>query len=116
MTIYPLLTTIDGSSRIKFAGIQDQQFIAFTELDLDNVQSHVATLYSVFVDPAHRHQGYARILVTAALEAAHGHGKRAVNLRVHKANKAALSLYDRLGFDRYEGPDAEGFVGLVRWV
>lgn len=116
MTILSLLTLIDGGHRIKFTGILAQQLVAFCELDLDQPQAHVTTLFSVYVDPAHRHQGYARSLVLAAIEAAQAHGKDAVNMRVQEANEAAVKLYRQAGFEQYGGPDEEGFLEMVRWV
>lgn len=67
-------------------------------------------------NPAQRYQGYASRLVSAAIEAAQAHGKTAMNLRVHEANTTALSLYNSLGFEQYEGPDEKGFEGLAYWV
>jgi ribosomal protein S18 acetylase RimI-like enzyme len=112
MTIFSLPTRIDGAHTHRFVGILDHQLVGYCELALTNEQAHVATLFSVYVDPTHRGKGYARRLVSAAIEAAQAQGKTAVNLRVQEANITALNLYKSLGFGWYEGPD-EGFVGLM---
>ena len=78
MLILSLPTLIDGSNRTKFTGIVNDQLAAFFELDHDQPQAHVATLYSLYMDPTHRGKGYASRLVSAALEAAQTQGKTAV--------------------------------------
>lgn len=116
MLILSLLTHIDGSTRTKFSGIVNDQLVASCELDHDQAQAHVTTLYSLYVDPTHWGKGYATDMVYTAIEAAQAHGKTAVNLRVHEANTAAINLYKQAGFEQYEGPDGEEFVWIVRWL
>jgi ribosomal protein S18 acetylase RimI-like enzyme len=115
MTILSFPTTIDGAHTHRFTGILDQQLIAYCELALTNEQAHVATLYSLYVDPTHRARGYASRLVSAEIEAAQTLGKTAVNLRVHEANTDALNLYKQVGFERYRR-DEEDFINMVKWV
>lgn len=79
MTILSFPTVIDGTHTLRLTGILDHRAIAYCELGLTNDQAHVATLYSVFVDPDARGHGYARSLVSAAIEAAPAHGKTVVN-------------------------------------
>jgi GNAT superfamily N-acetyltransferase len=81
MTILSLPTTIDRAYTVRFTGILDHQEIAYCELALTNAQAHVATLYSVYMNPAHRGKGNAQHLVSAAIAAAQERGKTAVNLR-----------------------------------
>lgn len=79
MTILSLPTRIDGAHTIRFAGILDNQAIGYCDLALTNDQTHFTTLFSVYVDPAHRHQGYTFNLFSAPIEAAQAHEKTAVN-------------------------------------
>jgi ribosomal protein S18 acetylase RimI-like enzyme len=71
MTI--LSTDIDRTNILRFISILDHQAVGYCELALTNEQAHVATLYSLYVDPAHHHQGYARSLLLTAIEAAQTH-------------------------------------------
>ncbi|BCU79398.1 GNAT family N-acetyltransferase [Luteolibacter sp. LG18] len=72
-------------------------------------EKHRAFLSGLFVVQKHRHQGHARALVAAALERAKSDpGLRRVNLAVVTAQKAALQLFDSLGFQS-RGTEPEAF-------
>lgn len=53
---------------------------------------------SVWVDPAHRGRGVARLLVTAAMDWARAAGVTRFRLWVTDGNDGARVLYERLGF------------------
>jgi ribosomal protein S18 acetylase RimI-like enzyme len=55
-------------------------------------------LTRLFVDPAHRGKGVARILMANLLAAAKGDGATKVALQVDNENGAALALYQSMGF------------------
>jgi RimJ/RimL family protein N-acetyltransferase len=60
---------------------------------------HKATLFGMYVRPAHRQEGVGARLVEAALEAARGRdGVGLVQLTVSAGNRAAQALYARAGF------------------
>ncbi len=63
---------------------------------------HRATLWGVWLDPAHRGRGVGRQLVTAALDWARERDVRAVYLEVVENEDPSWSLYGRLGFVRRE--------------
>ena len=62
---------------------------------------HKATLWGVFVAPAHRGGGVGRAIVMQALDHAFAHGVQRVNLQMFLPNPTALSLYHSLGFVSY---------------
>lgn len=65
---------------------------------------HVADevhLLNVAVDPARRRQGIGRALVEDVLAYARAHDASKVLLEVRASNDAALRLYERLGFQRF---------------
>ncbi len=57
---------------------------------------------NVAVHPDYRRRGLAHTLMRAAMDLAHREGGRWVALQVETSNEAALSLYDNMGFVRYE--------------
>ncbi|HEX2205967.1 MAG TPA: GNAT family N-acetyltransferase [Longimicrobium sp.] len=56
-------------------------------------------ILSLGVDPAARGRGAGRALVAALLEAFAARGAREVFLHVSPSNRAAIALYERLGFE-----------------
>ena len=82
---------------------------------------HRATLWGVWLDPAHRGRGIGRQLVQGALDWAATRGVRAVYLEVVENEDPSWSLYGRLGFVRREvdpfGAHVDGHdVALERLV
>ena len=63
---------------------------------------HRATLWGVWLDPAHRGRGVGRQLVSTALDWAREREVRAVYLEVVENEDPSWSLYGRLGFVRRE--------------
>jgi ribosomal protein S18 acetylase RimI-like enzyme len=63
--------------------------------------AHKATLWGVYVHPAHRRAGLARRLLNAACAHARGQGVLQVHLSVNAGNLRALGLYEALGFKAY---------------
>ena len=60
----------------------------------------VARVYSLAARPEARGQGVGAALLEAAVGAARRHGCRALRLEVRTDNAAAISLYERLGYER----------------
>jgi ribosomal protein S18 acetylase RimI-like enzyme len=57
-----------------------------------------AHIFLLYVVPEHRRRGIGSALMTHAEAFAHERGDRQVGLQVFTANQAALSLYERLGY------------------
>lgn len=66
----------------------------------------------LFVDPDHRGAGIGRDLMAAALDEARSLG-RAVAFDVMKKDRAAISLYERMGADRLRSIEHQLGVGRV---
>lgn len=63
---------------------------------------HKATLFGMYIDPAHRRRGVGRQLVLAILkQAANYPGLRIVQLTVTEGNDIALALYQQCGFAKF---------------
>jgi len=63
---------------------------------------HKGFVWGVFVADTHRGQGLGRLLMQAVIEHARAaHGIRQLNLTAYAANKAAVALYESLGFVVY---------------
>ncbi len=71
---------------------------------------HRATLWGVWLDPAHRGRGVGRQLVSTALDWARDREVRAVYLEVVENEDPSWSLYGRLGFVRREVDPFGGHV------
>jgi ribosomal protein S18 acetylase RimI-like enzyme len=67
----------------------------------NEAQAHAATLTGAFVAPWARGHGMARGLVLAVEQAAHAEGFAIVNLDVRETQRAAIALYERLGYQRW---------------
>lgn len=69
---------------------------------------HKATLFGMYVQPAHQRAGLGQLLVQAALEEARGRADvRQVLLTVTQGNARAQALYERCGFESFGvEPDA----------
>ena len=63
--------------------------------------AHKATLWGVYVHPAHRRGGLARRLLGAACAHARAQGVLQAHLAVNADNPHALALYESLGFTAY---------------
>jgi len=76
---------------------------------------HSGRLTSLFVHPAHRRRGIARILVQRLLDQAVSAGLDSVRLEVVADNRDAVSLYESLGFVAY-GREPEAYrMGERAW-
>lgn len=63
---------------------------------------HKVTLFGMYVNVAHQHQGLGRQLVEAALEEARTQPRlKLIQLTVTAGNDAAFALYQRCGFIQY---------------
>jgi ribosomal-protein-alanine N-acetyltransferase len=59
-------------------------------------EAHITLLA---IDPAHRRQGFAQVLLYTLLVLARDRGMEWATLEVRVSNQAAISLYQRLGFE-----------------
>lgn len=62
---------------------------------VEGVRGRSGTLYGLFVDPSHRRHGIARMLVTRLISLV---SADRISLRVAPDNKAAMRLYQDVGF------------------
>jgi ribosomal protein S18 acetylase RimI-like enzyme len=76
---------------------------------------HVGHLASVFVHPKVRRHGVARMLVERILSQAADTGLHAVRLEVVAENRAAVALYESLGFVAYGREPAAYRLGERCW-
>jgi len=57
-----------------------------------------AHILNICVDPAYRGQGYAKALLRQSIATVMVHGAKVIFLEVRESNKAAISLYESMGF------------------
>ncbi|WP_297734471.1 GNAT family N-acetyltransferase [uncultured Maricaulis sp.] len=78
--------------------------------------SRVARIYSLAVAPDSRRRGVAEALIEAAKRLATAQGRDCLRLEVRAGNRAAINLYERLGFrlhDRRNAYYEDGETALV---
>jgi len=81
----------------------------------NEAQAHAATLTAAFVAPWARGHGMARALVLAVEEAAHREGFAIVNLDIRETQRAAITLYEQLGYKRWGTHPYYAHVG-GQWI
>jgi ribosomal protein S18 acetylase RimI-like enzyme len=67
----------------------------------NEAQAHAANLTTSFVAPWARGHGLARALVLAVEDAAQKEGFAVINLDVRETQRAAIVLYERLGYEHW---------------
>jgi ribosomal protein S18 acetylase RimI-like enzyme len=88
-----ILLAIDGAGQaIGFC----QLYPSFCSVDA----SAIHVLYDLYVSPASRRLGAARLLLLAAVETARRQGKSRLDLTTARTNRAAQALYESLGWVR----------------
>jgi GNAT superfamily N-acetyltransferase len=88
-----IMVALDDGRPVGMAGIARE---------IGQRRRHRATLWGVWLDPAHRGRGVGRQLVATALDWARALEVRAVYLEVVENEDPSWSLYGRLGFVRRE--------------
>ncbi|HEY2332187.1 MAG TPA: GNAT family N-acetyltransferase [Acidimicrobiales bacterium] len=79
--------------------VEDEQgWHGLVAVFLDPVDASVCELISMWVDPSHRGQGWARQLLAAGIVWARGQQAGSVRLGVVEGNAEARRLYERVGF------------------
>lgn len=78
---------------------QGDKEIASVNLDFE---SNAVNLFKVFVEPLYRNRGFGTTLVAKALNDVFDKKDKPVVLNVKSTNKAALNLYENVGFDEIE--------------
>jgi ribosomal protein S18 acetylase RimI-like enzyme len=81
----------------------------------NEAQAHAATLTASFVAPWARGHGMARALIVAVEDAAKEEGFAIVNLDVRETQRAAITLYERLGYQHWGTHPYYARVG-GRWI
>ena len=81
----------------------------------NEAQAHAATLMAAFVAPWARGHGIARALVVAVEDAARKDGFAIINLDVRETQRAAITLYERLGYQRWGTHPYYAHVG-GQWI
>ncbi|MBD2101626.1 GNAT family N-acetyltransferase [Leptolyngbya sp. FACHB-261] len=108
---------IESNERCFFGAFQDDQLIGTVRISRYSApnEKHRAHLGGLYVLPAFRSNGCGRSLVRQALSwAANTRSIRRVNLTVMTQQKAALCLYQSLGFRIY-GTEQETFSKAGRF-
>ncbi len=106
-----LETTISGPGSI-FVSIADDEPVGYV-LTLVAADAYIAELV---VEPTHRREGRARLLLQTVLDSARDQGCARISLTVHEDNEAAQSLYESMGFElvgRETSYYADGGDGLL---
>lgn len=80
----------------QFAAMIDDRMVGL--IGAQRQRSDSVYLYSLWLEPAVRHRGLARELLTAAVEWARRERVSTVTLRVDTGNDAARSVYESHGF------------------
>jgi ribosomal protein S18 acetylase RimI-like enzyme len=84
-----------------FEGLQLVGLAAWHREEMRKLQ-HKGFVWGVFVAPAHRGRGRGRLLLEEVIaHARRADGIRQLNLTAYAANKAAIALYESLGFATY---------------
>jgi ribosomal protein S18 acetylase RimI-like enzyme len=92
-----------AASQVVFGAFAGTDLVAIAGLRREPLVqvAHKATLWGVYVHPAHRRGGLARSLLDAALAHARAQGVLQVCLSVNADNPRALALYALFGFSVY---------------
>ena len=80
----------------------------YPSVDPDDDQARVATIGSMYVDPAFQRRGVGRRLMQAVLEAAKDSGYKETTLHVLTANQRAQEFYETLGWEKDLDADIAG--------
>lgn len=68
------------------------------KVDLILRKGHLAEIEHLYVELAHRNQGYGTELMTIAEATARRHGRKKISLLCRNDNIAAVNLYKKLGY------------------
>jgi ribosomal protein S18 acetylase RimI-like enzyme len=90
------------AGRIDGSGVPLPPFVALTVSVCDEQHSHLAWLFSMWVEPAHRGRGLARELIDRVCVWAHSKGRTELRLVVDGHNTKARRVYRRTGFREVE--------------
>lgn len=87
-----------GEGQVWFAVEEEGRFVGVVRIAFAEADRRVATLFSMWVEPARRRAGIGRRLVEAAVAWASERGARSVELEVNQAMDPARGLYEACGF------------------
>jgi ribosomal protein S18 acetylase RimI-like enzyme len=96
---------------------EDNRLIAIAGLVCDDLRKtkHAGSVTSLFVHPDQRRRGIGRRLLENLLAEAVRAGLRSVRLEVVAENKAAIALYESLGFTAYGREPGAYRLGAREW-
>jgi len=80
-------------------GRLNQAMVATVMVGFDG---HRAWIYFLAIDPSIRRRGGARTMMASAEAWARARGAPRLNLMVRESNRAAVTLYEKLGMERQE--------------
>jgi RimJ/RimL family protein N-acetyltransferase len=92
------------ADRVRIGAFIDDELVGMAGLKREDMKklAHKAYIWGVYVAPAHRQKGIAAKLLAHTLSYAQEQlGVEQVNLGVNAANKAAIPLYEGLGFTSF---------------
>ena len=86
-----------GTSGIAFVVVQQDKVVAYAGMMtvLDEGQ-----ITNVAVSTEHRRKGYGRLVIDALIDYAIEHHFYSISLEVRESNVAAISLYEKCGFEK----------------
>jgi ribosomal protein S18 acetylase RimI-like enzyme len=98
-------TQLDDPDVIVLVAERDGQVLGYTYAGVEGVdymslRGPAGVLYDIVVDPAHRDQGIARMLLDATLAALERKGAPRVVLSTAERNETAQRLFEHAGFRR----------------
>ena len=105
---------IGSASAVLRVGMTNRHLAGY-HMTLFRANAGAARLYSIAVDPGHRGQGLAALLLSDAERQSALRGRRSLRLEVREDNESAIRLYERLGFRRIgvrSGYYADGATAL----
>ena len=96
-----------GETSVGYLASDEQTTCGIVRATLDDLDSSVVWVQSMWVAPSHRRLGLGRSLIDAVLEWARGQRVRTLKLMVTRDNHPAIRFYERLGFSPTgnTGPD-----------
>jgi GNAT superfamily N-acetyltransferase len=99
-----VIETIDSTSNVIVLAEVDDTLVGFGTASIRRVARYrdpIAEIDELFVEPAYRRKGVARVLVDQILAISRRSGCRRTFVASNSARTEAAEFYSRVGFDRY---------------
>jgi len=91
---------LDGNKAVGYLASLYGDYVGLAVCFLDDNDSSIAYLYSMWVAPEQRRSGVGKELVTTIERWAAEHGARTLDLMVTNINHSAITFYERLGYKK----------------